>query len=215
MAYWVKLAYARGEPQFEFQDDPQSKKYFGLSMGKPVDSIDVPTTADETKGRKKLADIFSMPGLNAVSSRFRDLVEGLEPGVHQFFPLKLFYKNGSRVEEDYFVFNCTVSFDCLLTAQSEVTWYGLDDPNECPRVRVGWRDRIVLSRPAIAGRHVWCPLKIRHAGIYVSDEMYAQMSEMEMKYFDSCECDEVKYSWIPEENIGPILEYENQYHDRL
>ncbi|AXS39483.1 DUF1629 domain-containing protein [Breoghania sp. L-A4] len=211
MACWIKLDFNSREPIFEFEDEPKDKFRFGLSLGLPVGPRRLPTRFRETKGKKTLPDIFAMPGLNAVSSRFRDLVEEFEPGVHQFFPLELYYKNGERVEEEYFIFNCTVSFDSLLVKQSEVTWLKLDEPAECPRVNVRWRLKKVLSRPTIAGRHVWCGFRIRAAGIFVSDELHSRMKKMKLKYFRADPCEEVEGPWVAEDNIQPTLDWESKH----
>ncbi|WP_298822633.1 DUF1629 domain-containing protein [uncultured Roseibium sp.] len=210
MAHWIKLAFTTGEPLFEFDDAPENILRFGLSLGLPIGPGRLPTRAHETIGRKSLPDIFPMPGLNAVSRKFREIVEEFEPRVHQFFPLDLFYKNGQPVEDEYFIFNCTISLDSIIVDQSDIYWLKLDSPNEYPRLRIGWRDRLVLSRAAIASHHLWCGARIRHTGILVSDEFHARLKQSKFKYFDSFFLKEVDSIWIAEENIHPILEKEKQ-----
>lgn len=211
MAAWIKLAFDHREPIFEFLEIPERAFNFGLSLGLPIGAKRMPVKAKQINVRKRLPDIFVMPGLNAVSQRFRDLVEEFEPGTHQFFPLELYYKNGTPVEEPFFVFNCCVSFDSLLVSRSEVKWHGLGEPLRSPNLGVLWRHRNVLSRPAIAGHHIWCSLRLRVAGLYVSDVFHDQMKRRKIRYFDASPCEESEEPWIAEENAGPILEWEARH----
>jgi hypothetical protein len=208
MAYWIDISYDHRAPMFNFLDEPENKFRFGLSLGLPVGKKRLPLRARETKGKKTFPDIFPMPGLNAVSARFRDLVEEFEPSVHQFFPLELCYKNGTRVKEEYFTFNCTVSFDSLLVNLSEVKWLKLDEPAECPLLNVRRGFQNVLSRQQIAGHHLWCGFRLRVPGLYVSDELHDRMKGLKFKYFCSDYCEEADDPWVAEDNIKPILDWE-------
>ena len=208
MAYIISLKYSNREPQFEFLDEPERMFLFGLSMGLPVGTRRMPTRAKETSCKKSYPDIFAMPGLNAVSSRFRDLVEEFEPGVHQFFPLELYRKNGDPVEEEYFIFNCAVSFDCVLTAKSDVEWQKLNLQEEYPSLYIkDFRDQ-VLSQPQIAGRQLWCGFRQDCFGVYVSDAFFSRLKKEGFSFFDSKECPEINEPWVAEENLGPLLEHE-------
>ncbi|WP_157738637.1 imm11 family protein [Labrenzia sp. VG12] len=42
-----------------------------------------------------------------VSDAFKDIIERHEPGVHQFFPVELVYKDGSFARQMYFFNICT------------------------------------------------------------------------------------------------------------
>lgn len=211
MAYWIKLEFDHREPMFEFDDEPEKMLLFGLSRGIPADAKRLPTRATETTRKKSYPDIFSMPGLKAVNAKFRDLVEEFEPSVHQFFPLELKKKNGERIEGEYFIFNCCVSFDSLLVSQSDVSWIEPDGPTEYPHVRVGWRHKNVLSRPQIADRHLWCSFRVRCPGFFVSDALHDRMKALKFKYFDASFCDEVDEPWVAAENIQPILDFEAKH----
>lgn len=211
MAYWINICYDAREPQFEFEDRPENKLIFGFSLGLPVGPRRLPTRARETTKKKAYPDIFSMPGLNAVNGRFRDLVEEFEPGVHQFFPLELLKKNGDRIEGDYFIFNCAVSFDSLLVQHSEVKWLDTDAPYLPPRLLIKSFWRNVHSRPAIQGRHIWSYFRQRTAGLYCSDAFHQRLKAGKFKYFESAYCEEIDEPWIAEDNVKPILDWEAEH----
>jgi hypothetical protein len=211
MAYMIDLAYDSREPRFDFEDEPKNKLRFGLSLGLPVGARRLPTRARETTKKKTYPDIFSMPGLNAVNGRFRDLAEEFEPGVHQFFPLELFTKKGERVDGDYFIFNCTVSFDSLLVDYSDIKWIFPDNPQNSPYPQIKDFQRNVLSRPAIRGRHVWSYLRLQFTGLFVSDAFHDRLKAEKFRYFRSTYCEEIDEPWIAEKNVQPILDWEAEH----
>ncbi len=152
-----------------------------------------------------------MPGLNAVGERFKTLVESFEPGVHQFFPLELFRKDGTPVDEPYYIFNCTVSFDSILLKHSEAKWVNLDKPEEYPRLEIVSMQKQVLSKQAIEGHHIWSHLRQRMRGLFVSDAFHKQLKKNKIKYLFSRKCEELDVPWIEEENLGPLLDYERKH----
>jgi hypothetical protein len=109
------------DPMFDFVSEPKNMALIGLSVGYPIDAGRFATVARQQKN-KKIHDVFPLPGVNAVSERFKEIVESYEPGVHQFFPVELFDKAGDRVPTNYYIFNCTVCVDAVLVEHSEVRW---------------------------------------------------------------------------------------------
>jgi hypothetical protein len=215
MAHFIKLMYREhSTPKFEFDDDPD-KLAFGLSAGHWLDPKRLPTSAHQTTN-KQIPDIFPTPGLNAVSSSFRELVEEFEPGVHQFFPLALFHKNGEPVEGEFFIFNCTVSVDTLLVDRSEIRWVTRGGGSGEPYVSVHFNGTWVLSRPAIGGRHLWCGNRIRGggSGVFLSDACHAALKQRKLKYYKEKYCEEVDEPWIAERNIKRQLDWEAERRAR-
>ncbi|MEM6621859.1 MAG: DUF1629 domain-containing protein [Pseudomonadota bacterium] len=57
-------------------------------------------------------DFFGNPGtLMTVSSAFRDMVEELEPGLHEFLPHKVVWKHSGNSAGEYFRFLCTATVE--------------------------------------------------------------------------------------------------------
>jgi len=209
MAHLIQLMYqAHTTPSFEFDHEPDSMPFFGFSAGRWIDPERMPVSAHQTD-KKKIHDIFPMPGLKAVNHRFREVVEHFEPGVHQFFPLKLFHKDGTPVDGEFFIFNCTISVDTLLVNRSDVDWSTYKGRNAGkPFVKAHFDYTWVLSRPAIGQRHVWCGDKIPAIGTFVSDELHAALKGRKIRYFNEKYCEEVDEPWIAEENIKLQLDWE-------
>ncbi len=209
MAYWIELAYSNREPRFEFLDGPENMYMYGLSAYRTAPVERLPTQARETSKKKVYPDIFAMPGLNAVSERFKTLVESFEPGVHQFFPLTLYRKDGELVEDRYYIFNCPISFGCVLTNRSEVIWVEGTELYP-PRPDLSPARKTVFSKPAIDGRHLWGE-SFRMTGLFISDELHKAMKREKIKYFTAEYCEELDEPWTPEDNIQPILDWEKAH----
>ncbi len=208
MAHLIQLMYQQhSTPMFEFVDDKPDRPRFGLSAGIWVDPDRFPHSAKQTDD-KGVYDIFSMPGLNAVSQRFKDIVEMFEPDTHQFFPIDLFDRSGSRIERDFFIFNCTASVDTLLVGHSDVEWQTKSGSGK-PHI---WADPLgkwVLSETAIGGRHVWCGRRIgSRGGVFVSDEFHSVLLQRDIRYFEDKYCSEFGVDWIAEDNVKPIIDWE-------
>ncbi|WP_305987098.1 imm11 family protein [Roseibium sp. MMSF_3544] len=211
MAYWLKMAFDAREPSFEFEDEPEKMRLFGLSLGIPVGTERLPTKAREITEKKVYPDIMTMPGLNAVSAKFKQIVEEFEPELHQFFPLRLTRKDGSLVEDEYFIFNCTVSFDSLLFQHSEVDWIYSESKNKCPWLEIKDFRVNALSKPAIQGRHIWSNFRLRCPGIYISDAFHRQLKDEKIRYCESFFCEELDIPWVASENVQPILDWEKKH----
>ncbi|KZK90547.1 hypothetical protein PsAD46_02168 [Pseudovibrio sp. Ad46] len=208
MAYLINLDYNSREPQFEFLDEPQDMPLFGLSSGNILDPNRFPTKAKEETKKKVIPDIFSMPGLNAVSQRFKDRVEEFEPGVHQFLPLELFKKTGEPIDGNFYIFNCGKRLDAVLNKHSPVGWGKPDDFTGKPKLNIHNGNTNYLSVSRIKGHHFWCSDYQRIIGVYVSNEVFKRLSKEKFKYFKFKRWPELDEPWLPEENIGPFLEWE-------
>lgn len=122
MVYYLGLSYqSHHAAYFDWDSKPDEMRNFGLSSNIPLTPSNLPDSATRTRG-KQTPDIFPMPGLNAVSSRFRGLVENFEPNIHLFHPIELKEKDGSLVSGDYFIFCARAALDCVLTNKSNIIW---------------------------------------------------------------------------------------------
>ncbi|WP_424932473.1 imm11 family protein [Amaricoccus macauensis] len=175
---------------------------FGLSRGDPIDPATVPRIAQAQRG-KRMPDVCPMPGLNAVSSRFRDLVEELEPGVHQFFEIEFREQDGIPIPGQYYTFNCPRRIDTILVNESGLGWKearnGMPTPNTPRR-------QFCISSNASGGAHIWCENFKRVAGIMVSDQFAAEVKKRELTGLEvKATCNELDVPYVAEQQVGPML----------
>ena len=75
-----------------------------LTWGVPVLSDFMPKEYFVKGPMRSIADFNQCYEMALVSERFRDVVEALEPGVHQFFPAQLYWRGKKPVEEQFYWF---------------------------------------------------------------------------------------------------------------
>lgn len=226
MVYSLSLMLQQwSEPGFEFDQTVEESRQiflelghmgsitFGLSSGYWKHPRAVPASGYQT-GRRPAPDVFPMPGCNAVSQRFKDLVEEFEPGMHQFFPLALRDRRGEPLAQPYYVFNCLVSLDAVLMAESGLTWQ-FDGPPGKPFPSINTSSKLVFSKPAIAGRHLWCLHYLRAGNrLFVSDAFYTELKARKIRFFQFAQHSELDIPWIAEEQIQPMLDWEASHEPK-
>jgi len=153
-----------------------------------------------------MPDVFRAPGLNAVSEKFKNLVEQFEPAVHQFFPLLVEDRDGVPLNKQLFIFNCAVGVDAIIFRSCEPTWITYDFSP--PLLRAGIGERFELSRPAIGDHHIWCGKTVAENKLFVSDAFYAALPSgtFEAKYRE-----ELEEPWT-EEDIAVLRQWERRRH---
>jgi len=197
-------------PSVEFIDPPGNRPNFGLSAGFPIDPDSMPSKGRlEEPWPKPIPDVFGTPGLNAVSQRFRALVEQFEPGEHQFFPLRLQHYDGSPLEENYYIFNCAVGVDAIIFCKSTPDWFS-DDLNP-PVLHAGMGDAFELSCTAIGNHHIWCGKTVARNKLFVSDAFYVSVASHRIIGFRAKYREELDLPWT-EAEIAPLIEWNSRRH---
>lgn len=77
-----------------------------MYAGRAVKTEHIPTKIQWSSKRYLPPDIFQSAGLIFVSDAFKDIIERHEPGVHQFFPVEVVFKDGSFARKVYFFNIC-------------------------------------------------------------------------------------------------------------
>lgn len=175
MAWKIDFDYVSAQPDFDFDPAPDGTTPWGFGWGwgrgSRVAEAQVPQSARQ-KDNNRLVDVFPLPGFSCVNKRFRDVVESFEPNTHQFFPITLRSKKGVTYDEPYFLINVCQTFDSIMVGNSNTEWRvrlagGLEG---MPYVSRPNPPRLI-SRPTIAGRHLWRNYWIYEGDIMVSDDL--------------------------------------------
>lgn len=71
---------------------------------------------------------------------------------------------------------------------------------------------LYVSRPAIAGHHLWTGNRIFNNNLWVSDEFFRNVEKMKLKHLASHAYGfEVDEPWVAEREIAPILSWEREH----
>ena len=77
-----------------------------IDWGRRIHPDHMPTKIRVGGPRRKLGDCIHWRGVALVNDKFRQVVEALEPGVHQFFPVEMQFKSSVLDEPYYFFIIC-------------------------------------------------------------------------------------------------------------
>lgn len=161
-ANWDKIRVVDASPEYEgssYRPDGSN----ALLWGVPVKAEFIPKSAI-MKGRKRvLADFSKVRQMAFVSEKFRKVVESLEPGVHQFFPVKMNWGSGDPIEGQYYWFVVCNSVDGINAEHTEAPrkfGFKFVQQREAwgPWVfdkEGGGHYRIVFDLKSLKGYHIW------------------------------------------------------------
>jgi hypothetical protein len=149
----------------------------------------VPKRLRITKGKQIFDWLTVRGGGTLVSSAFKDAVEEIEPGRHQFFPVTVVDKAGGARPERYFIFNVVGRIDSIIEEKSnlQATGRGQIDAWIYERLVGPWR--CAVDAAIIDGRACW--VEHHYAGFpFVSDRLAALLQQKQLCGFelhDHCE----------------------------
>lgn len=134
-----------------------------------------------TKGKK----VFDFNGYTeggiTVSKRLKDAIEDMEPGVHQFVPVELFYKDGSPYPEPLWYFNACTEIDTISPDLGGVRQDTVGGPQGYVwTIRSLGDDKLAVRKDAVAGRAAWADRHYYNATFF-SDALVERMKAEKME----------------------------------
>jgi hypothetical protein len=125
------------------------------------------------------ADIsFVTGGAPCLSSAVRDLIEALEPGVHQFFPVDIYGVDGNIREPRRYLLNVTGLVDAIVEGRYAV----LNDGSRL--YRASSRSPIKVRRQDVSNLHLWRDRRLVYQHFLVSDVLYRKIADAGYGAFD-------------------------------
>jgi len=166
-----------------------------LNEGRPMRHPErMPTTGRIPKPRKRFYAVMRMMDQLAVTEELRDFIEEWEPGVHEFFPIRLYAKStGEEMPVTYHILNVCNRIPSIVLDERllRIERYG-----EGPDARHFWFRRSgkdplpVFNSDAIGGSRIWRD-EGSTARIFASDPFVEAMEKAGFKGWDKvCHYDE-------------------------
>ena len=139
-----------------------------LNLGRAIKSDHVPTKLLwDGPASRKLPDAMFGRGMVKVSDRIKTIIEQFEPGLHQFFPVDVYFKSTNELARKMFYLNICTRLDSV---DRELT--------TCPMGSVMWRPdqggELVFNLDQIGNHHLWHDKHILH-GWMMSDALQAAL----------------------------------------
>ncbi|KPP90245.1 MAG: hypothetical protein HLUCCA08_15405 [Rhodobacteraceae bacterium HLUCCA08] len=143
-------------------------------VGRPVHPDNMPTRVRREGAGLKIypkQDFHQLRGTPIMSTAARDLIEDMEPGVHQFFPIEVTLGKDDAPYGTYYKFYTGSRIDTLDRSRSgPYTAAGLCTAIGDPE------GRLVLDSERIGNHHIWCEKYVALPGwVWASDAMVARL----------------------------------------
>lgn len=141
----------------------------------PIESHEPPTFFSAANGQKSLASIISLPSrMWGVDEQVKAIVERLEPGVHEFYPIEIRFPRGKVWPKPYYTLVFRQYIDSLV-------------PEKCKEGALNVTDHY---KPAITGRafskakfgkaHLWRDRVFGEWMACISDELHDEFEKAEL-----------------------------------
>ena len=152
----------------------------GWKSGLVIPEEVVPKEVIMTKG-KRLYDFISVQGAPLVSERFKTLVDNIEPGAHQFFPVSVIdAQTRSTLPDRRFVFNIATEIEAIIESQSNVHAEGRGQLKGWSYTMQPGPWRMSLDKQQIEKRACWTDKRYpRHW--FASNALIAGVNDAEME----------------------------------
>lgn len=149
-------------------------------QGRPILTDHIPTKV-EWQESGPVSDVETVRGVLVVPKRFCEIVNQLEPNIHQFPPVDFLDPKGAFLAKRYFFIVCNRldSVDrkntTLILADGRL-WMPASDiarrwPEKIPNgFDVKAKPKLVFSNAQIGNKHAWCDKFLLH-GPYLSDAL--------------------------------------------
>ncbi|MEM8843294.1 MAG: DUF1629 domain-containing protein [Pseudomonadota bacterium] len=143
---------------------------------------EVPRKLVLSKNPKARGAFVSTDGIMIVPQPIKDLIEELDPGVHQFFPIEVTRHNGTALDHPCFIMNVHLHQSSIIDAESEVDcWYGCEESHE--RMDLPVTQKVVTLDPAgLSGVNLWRENRYRHS-LMLSDALDRELRARKLKFF--------------------------------
>jgi hypothetical protein len=121
--------------------------------------------------------------LLAVDASLMAIIEGLEPGVHQFWPIKITMPTGETYPKQYYVLRICRFLDSFVPQESDVQAY---DESEWGDYRVSIPNKknftgLAMSEAAIGGSHLWRERLLLYPDVLFSDALHSEIKKAGLK----------------------------------
>ena len=162
---------------------------YSATSGRPIKTEFVPTKI-EWQDSQPVPDVDQPFGMLSVPDKFKDIVEQIEPGVHQFLPVEFVDVDGSHLASRWFFIVCK-RIDSVDREHSSMilTDKGLwrsakqllrRNPEQIPPdFDVSAEPKLVFNLSQIGGAHAWCDKFLLH-GWLISDQLAEALMRAEL-----------------------------------
>lgn len=152
---------------------------------RPTLPEEMPLKIVAEKPRKTWPDtFFTTNGLLVVRDPVRLVLEQLDPGEHQFFPLHFQTKRGLEIEDSWFAMNVTAKQDSILVEYSRVNVNPRAPDRLCSFYSDSKYGDVIVDPSKQKGLHFWREARF-NLSLLGSDRLFHEMKKRKLHLFPS------------------------------
>lgn len=155
--------------------------------GRKLQPDEMPQAYEVYNIPKKFGSMFMIQNsLFVVQEPLHELIERLDPGRQQFWPITLHHEKSGLIEGPFFGMNVVPAIDTLIVGKSAMhrpgnkpTYkYRLDEDHKKPS---GKRMNAVMDRASRDGCHLWHEASVAH-NLFISDDLRNEIKARKMLF---------------------------------
>ena len=131
-----------------------------------------------------MPDFLNLGCWNGIPAIFHDWLEELDPGIHQFSPVTVFYKDGCRAEKTYYAFNPRRYLSGTVIAERSTPKLSAGGRPMNPQDLLDWPEYLEFDELAIGGRHLWIDTDFHSGTWFLSDELGRRVLKAKLRKLD-------------------------------
>ena len=177
---FVRADYPDYEEEFDLDCRYEISESLRVGTRKIVASEALPETLVLRTRKKSLPDSFmTLNGMKVFSARAITIIEELDPGVHQFFPIKIIYKNGESFHlQGYKIGHFFTKKKSLDVSRPSIGRYA----NGALHTVLIRDYPIYFHATSLAGPNLWREEGFKD-GLFSSDILQARMKSEKLRFF--------------------------------
>jgi len=186
LARWEAKGEIADTPDFPEQYELSSARSSGkarLTNGRRFPVPDKPFKAQFVHEQtESLVDIVDTTFGVGLSQKVIDMIESIEPSVHQYLPFEFLNPDGSTYHEKRRLLNITTREETVRTEESNVAWSPVNEyvPRRFGDITVnGGKRHTIIDHQKAAGRALWVEWRYRAVpsglGFMVSDRLWTML----------------------------------------
>ena len=149
---------------------------FTEDMG-PLEPQERPSEFRMMEERKSLASLILLNGrLLAVDSTLKEIVETLEPGVHQFWPLRITLPKGQEYAGAYYGMVIRRFLDSFVPEQSDARQAEGSELFHAKGPTKKDYGNLTILNSVSAGAHLWRERRLSIPDVFLSDDLQAEIT---------------------------------------
>ena len=148
-----------------------------------LETYEQPKEFRTARAHVNLSSLLDFGSLYFVDIQLKGLIEEFEPGIHQFWPIKISMPKNREYPIPYFGMVILQHLDTFIPEQSQFVRYDEEPDSYWGAHKGAQYSGLSFSKSAIGKAHLWREKRISFPGTFISDALQTEIQERELRIF--------------------------------